>query len=734
MGKDRIVIVSCVVLMVALLSGAAALMPRINHMRADLQLTAHDDVIENLPPEIAFTQAALGSFRGLAVDVLWGRVQRMQAEGKLYEAMQLADWITKLQPRFAQVWVFHAWNMSYNISVTTHTPQERWMWVQAGVKLLRDEAIPLNPNNVQLYRELGYIYLHKIGQYSDDMHWHYKQQMAYEWEMLLGRPPEGEDVEDVLAWFEPVAMMYEAYVNDRELGYAVRDELDRLAGVEEVAEVVEPMRSMTITQVQTRLERVMGDAEAAEHLETLKQLVDDQIREGRRDPVDRVRDGDSEVARQLDRLREHGFRPNQRFLELVAQLDALRESEDLRIYGAQQQELSDENQWLADWLTDESIAEPRRRLLAFARARVLHEAFRLDPIWMYELMRGEWLTTPDHDEPLPLPLDWRHPGAHALYWSSLGIRRNEGLLRPDDHMSLNTDRQVIHSLQALRRTGDVMFDLASRSYRVLPDPRYIDAHMVATYGAQDRISGRFVESDAPRSLRAGHENFLSAAVHDAYFYGEEAQARRYYRTLRELYADFQPDRAERYQQPLEDFVLGLMLHDELLTMENAISIVTGLIQQAVEAGFGNGRNDMANRFLGQAERAHRKYTEQQMDIGASQLSGQADRMLLPNFDQMVVDAFRRHLLEPGSGSPLRKARVWKNAPTALKRRLYDEVRGPLFNQARQAGLNPTAMYPPPEGMDEYRESRGEDEPEQQEQQPAVQPGLQNLLQNQPESR
>ena len=38
-------------------------------------------------------------------------------DDKFFEAAQLADWITKLEPHFTQVWLFQAWNMAYNISV-----------------------------------------------------------------------------------------------------------------------------------------------------------------------------------------------------------------------------------------------------------------------------------------------------------------------------------------------------------------------------------------------------------------------------------------------------------------------------------------------------------------------------------------------------------------------------------------------------------------------------------------
>ena len=102
----------------------------------------------------------MGAFRGLIVDILWMRADTLKQEGKFFDAKQLAEWITTLQPRFAQVWDFHAWNMAYNISVAIPNtqPEERWRWVKNGYELLRDRAIELNPKSILLYRSLSWIF------------------------------------------------------------------------------------------------------------------------------------------------------------------------------------------------------------------------------------------------------------------------------------------------------------------------------------------------------------------------------------------------------------------------------------------------------------------------------------------------------------------------------------------------------------------------------------------------
>ncbi len=185
--RDRIIWFVCVVLAVGLLIGAGTQLDSINSRREDMALII--DKPENIPPSLAFATVATGAFRGLVVDILWMRADKLKEEGQFFDARQLAEWITILQPRFASVWEFHAWNMAYNISVAIPAtqPDQRWQWVKNGYELLRDEAIDkYKLKNMTLYRELGRIFQHKIGGVSDDAHKYYKLQLALAMEPLLG--------------------------------------------------------------------------------------------------------------------------------------------------------------------------------------------------------------------------------------------------------------------------------------------------------------------------------------------------------------------------------------------------------------------------------------------------------------------------------------------------------------------------------------------------------------------
>jgi hypothetical protein len=185
--RDKIIWFSCIVLAVIFLIGAGMQLDSINHQREEMDLII--DQPENIPPTLIFATAATGAFRGLVVDILWMRADKLKDEGQFFDARQLAEWITILQPRFSSVWEFHAWNMAYNISVAIPAtqPDQRWQWVKNGYELLRDEAIDkYKLTDIMLYRELGRIFQHKIGGVSDDAHKYYKLQLAMAMKPLLG--------------------------------------------------------------------------------------------------------------------------------------------------------------------------------------------------------------------------------------------------------------------------------------------------------------------------------------------------------------------------------------------------------------------------------------------------------------------------------------------------------------------------------------------------------------------
>ena len=166
------------------------------------------------PAGVRFVTVALGGFRGLLADYLWLRASDLQDEGRFFEVAQLADWITRLQPRYPEVWAYHAWNMTYNITAVIADPADRWHWVRNGVRLLRDEGIPSNPRDPKLYWELGWIFYDKVGGRWDEATLFYR--ISWAGEMSEAMSGAGDDAARRLAakGLDPVRMK----AVDREYG------------------------------------------------------------------------------------------------------------------------------------------------------------------------------------------------------------------------------------------------------------------------------------------------------------------------------------------------------------------------------------------------------------------------------------------------------------------------------------------------------------------------------------
>ena len=126
-GGNKFYKISLLLVALACLAGVWLVQRALRQQRTDPQLGIRraTSLGKNAPPVLEFTTVALGGFRGLIVNALWIRAGDLQEEGKYFEMVQLADWITKLEPTFVQVWLVQAWNMAYNISVKFSDPANR---------------------------------------------------------------------------------------------------------------------------------------------------------------------------------------------------------------------------------------------------------------------------------------------------------------------------------------------------------------------------------------------------------------------------------------------------------------------------------------------------------------------------------------------------------------------------------------------------------------------------------
>lgn len=492
--RDLITCLAAIVLAIGLIWLAGSQLDSINAKRKAMRLVVNEP-LENAPPSLAFATVALGAFRGLVVDILWMRADALKQQGQFFDARQLAEWITTLQPRFPDVWVFQAWNMAYNISVAfpASQPEQRWHWVKSGYELLRDKGIPLNPKSLALYQELGRIFQHKVGGITDDVHKYYKIQFA------------------------------------KEIGPLVP--------------VLDQEYFEALASVPTEWSQIISDANLVPIIEAFRAAS------------------------------EAFSRPDTFFSNYVAL------TQDPNRFGPQVRQV------IETYFGSPGL----RRLGLIARAYQLRNVWKMDPAFMAELNR---LYGPvDFNDPNHvIPLDWRHPDSHAIYWAAKGLKMvAEEQGRPLETVELNTDRIIMHSLQNLFRYGRLFFfDVAVRPIQadrteadepvvvtdvfLRPDLRMFDRYHRSVLA----LMGKYADSQTrEESLTVGHRNMLKNAVLSFYQSGLIPQAQRIYNELRSRYP------LEEFKVPLAEFCRARFI-DELssLGIHDATEQIISLLRQS----------------------------------------------------------------------------------------------------------------------------------------------------------
>jgi hypothetical protein len=573
--------------------------------------------------------------RAFVVNYLWIRMDRLKDEGRFYDAMQQAQLICRLQRRFPGVWSFLSWNMAWNISVATHTPEERWRWVYNGVRLLRDQGIPLNPHSIVLYKDLGWIYLFKIGGYLDDMHWVYKRQWACRMQDLLGAPPQGTTAETIAA-FRPAAD--EALLD--------KDPARQAAAVIQADKLAELLRGPAVQAYA----KVLADA---------------------------------------------GLKIDQSFLGVYNQYSM---DEAVRVARASApRPQTPEALAKSAAINDPAHAAARGRVLAFLRAQILWNVYRMDPAWMLSLMEKYG------------PLDWRLPQPHGIYWLTLGQKRC-----PDptltDVDALNNQRNIFICLKDLTWRGrltmidlrarpsaeeglglepvrsDSLMDLPEIRMSQLPDLRFVQPTHQGYLDAIRIMSPRGRMSLEASPLATGHINFLIGAVEMLYAARRQEEAQKLLDWVRDNYHRTGPEWAPKN---VGDFVLNELRQDAEPTRDLAESQVAMALQVGFVALSG-GDQAASQSSLDYARRAFEAYQK-----------GRGERMRLPDFDNYMTTIAVRMVLSPRSVgynlSLTDRAYLYQQLPARIQQIIREQGVKQLRSECDAEGLDFLKAFPPPGG-------------------------------------
>ncbi len=165
------------VIVVALIVGSIPLRERIRYQRLVLGIRRPmplTKIVDFDPTALTGVMigAVLGGFRQVAATMMWAKVHTLwnQGKGSWYDSLQVMRSVTLLDPHWIEPWRVTAWHMAYNLYVETDDARERAILLDKAISCLK-EGISWNPEEVDLFIELGWTYFDKLDDYEQAANW-----------------------------------------------------------------------------------------------------------------------------------------------------------------------------------------------------------------------------------------------------------------------------------------------------------------------------------------------------------------------------------------------------------------------------------------------------------------------------------------------------------------------------------------------------------------------------------
>lgn len=108
----------------------------------------------------------LAGFKGIAANILWGRIDEYSSRGQMYKMLPIFEMVTYLQPHFVLAWSIGGWHMAFNIYHEAKTEKEKQRWLNAGLNYLK-RGISYNPQDYTLYFDVGWTHWMKSKNYKE---------------------------------------------------------------------------------------------------------------------------------------------------------------------------------------------------------------------------------------------------------------------------------------------------------------------------------------------------------------------------------------------------------------------------------------------------------------------------------------------------------------------------------------------------------------------------------------
>ena len=484
-------------------------------------------------PQLALVKAMPGGLRALGLNYFWLRSRLLHEQGRHFDAYDLAKVICILQPHRAEVWDFQSWNMAWNISVMCKTKQERWRWIYNGIRLLRDRGIPHNPDEGKLDKALSWIFLNKFSDEIDEMHLTYKQRWGGTMQRVMGMP------------------IHDLKINS--FDYKKSAEYNQI--------------SQIATGLIDRDPRLQGEF----------LIQPSQAKEMSKRP---------HVKKYLDRLKPYKLGLDPSFLYAYNRVS---NSPTEAYCWLQPFNPTKKQKVIYDILNDKSddALKAREEILAFLRAQVLWNRYKMDPKKMLAIM-----------DKYQAPLDWRHTASHALYWAEQGDEKMKPRLKLNSFVRLNNNRFILFALKDLMYRGKVSVKFMNKTtgFNVPPSimnyPDYqatLDLRMIKpifeTYkrlNAELYKDKRKMEVEQDMKLIAGFKSFLQDAILLLVADDQIAFADKLFKYYKNklVYAD---ELKLIGDVSVEDFAKNEFVNIGTLRSETAIPIISIAIKRAILA-------------------------------------------------------------------------------------------------------------------------------------------------------
>ena len=364
--------------------------------------------------------------------------------------------------------------------------------------------------------------------------------------------------------------------------------------------------------------------------------------------------------------------------------------------------------------SDENAADAWNALLAHIRKRVLLDEYNMDPQFMLGMMDGTQVF-PEH--PVPLPIDWRHGSAHALYFALKGSAKGEQRVVSieDAYQVVNNDRAKIQAMQDMARWGRISFDpFSSDLPGRFPEPGWVT--VIDAYWEQLTIKHRDTRGPGPDLFRDFHQNFLSYYVRHYYRSGERGLARQYMERLNSLYGEAAPLGNPKYSLPLDVFVRNETFEQYDQQPFLAPSEVAASLRYGFRFGLGRGREEVFEQARAFAQEIITFFTTTRYNDFVTKMGTGRLKDLISTLQNSEVTVLGQLMVD--STIPLiERLAIFSRIPSEYKVMVYDDIWPHIARQLQASdfkGVIPidTALPPPP-GIDEYRRQRALQEQQEQ---------------------